>query len=457
MRKRIFTCALILGLTVLGISGCGKKETAESIIEKCKANVTEYSSMEGSLLMEMDAVMASQGISLDMAVSMDMDLKIQRTESQELNYSNGTVALEMLGQTMEENMESYTVVEGNTVKNYNYSYEEWEYTEASLEDIGSMTESFDAIYGEGTGWVLSEEKVEKNGKECYELKGIVAGEDMSSLLEMGNQLALDETADMTKLELPVTLYVDADEFYPVSIFMDAADSLSSMFVGTEAEGTEFAKFTISFEDLEYNGDVNIQIPEEALAAEENSFEWDETDAWEEEMTGSGDEEEFLYEADEEELRQVTADGEYTLGCEDTEDKIFLDWPDECECYFIGDFGMLSLSHDSYYVTYEIYPKSIYEETDINAQLDEWVNWCKEDKEFYQNLVVSEPVTMTTAEGYDFQLVYMDYMGMGSDHAVDCMGYVEYEDSFLLITANFYNDISAEEKMEEIIAPIKLVK
>lgn len=267
--KYLGTSALVLALVMSSLSGCGEKKlTLEDILAKVKENTEASSGMTGVMEMVMEANITdpSLGMDMDMGISMTVDMKTSKQEAKEISSVSGTIEISALGQEMSMEMESYTLQEGGTVKSYSCTDGEWEYSEDDAEGMGEMASEMASLYENAENWTLAEEKEDKNGVSCYVLTGAVSGEDLDAYSEMTESLSGEE-ADLSQVEMPMTLYVDAEKLLPVSILVDGAEAMTQMLAGTADEGSEFETFTIAINNITY-GDVEITIPEEALAAEE---------------------------------------------------------------------------------------------------------------------------------------------------------------------------------------------
>lgn len=263
--KYLGTGALVLALALAGMSGCGKKAlTMEEILAKVDENTKAASGMTGQMEMVMDAKISASGVSMDMSLNMDMDMKTSKTEDSEMSYVGGELQVSAMGQDMSMDMEAYTIQEGDTMKSYTCTDGEWTYTEGDADGASEMAESMSAFYEDASDWTLGEKTEEKNGVSCFVLTGKVSGSDMEAYTEMTESLGGD--ADLSQMEMPVTLYVDAEKLLPVSILVDGTEAMTKMMAGTEAADSEFKAFTIEINNVTYE-DVEITIPEEALAAE----------------------------------------------------------------------------------------------------------------------------------------------------------------------------------------------
>lgn len=268
MRKRKY---LGIGVTVLTLvltcmSGCGEKElTLEDILAKVNENTEAASGMTGDMAMKLEGSISASGMSLDMGMEMNMKIESSQKDDAEMAHLTGTMDISMLGQEMTMEMENYSVQDGSTIKSYSCTDGEWTYSEGDADELAEMAGSINDLYKDAKNWTLAEEKEDKGGVSCYVLNGTVSGKDMQGYADMLGEISEEET-DLSKIEMPITLYVDAEKLLPVYILVDGAEAMNKMMEGTEAEGSEFSEFSITVENVKY-GDVKITISEEALAAE----------------------------------------------------------------------------------------------------------------------------------------------------------------------------------------------
>ncbi len=267
--------------------------TAKDVLEKTDAAHKEQNMTSAKLLMDLEMSLATQGITLDMAMNMDGIYKYA-TDPYAV-YAEADMSLNMLGETESVKITTYSVVEDGEIYSYANSGESgWMKTATGmkLEDaLASNQSSFAAIYN------LPEEELELesetqtlNDKEVYKVNVVFTGQTLMDMLEdMGENMeevtaSMDELSvlgvDMSVLSAECSYYIDTETFRIVKIEMDLL-GLDKIFddvvdaamaeAGEEMEGMEFdiniGKCVVTYDILSYEPVEIPALPEEALNAE----------------------------------------------------------------------------------------------------------------------------------------------------------------------------------------------
>jgi len=267
--------------------------TAKDVLEKTREAHQEQNMTSAKLLMDLEMSLATQGITLDMAMNMDGIYKYSTDPY--VVYAEGDMVLDMMGETESIKTITYSVEEDGIVCNYTNSGDGvWMKIDSgmTLEDaLAASKNNFDAIYN------LPEEELElesetqmMNDKEVYKVNVLFTGQTLMDMVtDMGGDMeeltdALDELSalgvDMTVLSANASYYIDAESFRIVKIDMEIL-GMDKMFddvmdaamaeAGEEAEGMEFdiniGKCFMSYDILSYDPVEIPALPEEALNAE----------------------------------------------------------------------------------------------------------------------------------------------------------------------------------------------
>lgn len=270
---RMCALFLLLALAVSCLSGCGggsKEVTAEDIVTGAQENMAAAESMSGTLELAMEGTISSSGVSLDMTISMLMDLMACQTEEGNIAYIGGDVTFGMLGMKFSMSLECYTVEEGDVIRTYTCTDGEWTYEEGSRSDLEDnsfeeMVSSVSIFCSDADNWTLAEELQEVDGVSCYVLTAMISSADMGDFAELVGSILEEEVSD-TDIELPLTLYVDAENLIPVAAEVDCTLMAADLLAGSDAAGSEFTTYTVAIRDLKYGNVEEITIPEEALEA-----------------------------------------------------------------------------------------------------------------------------------------------------------------------------------------------
>lgn len=123
-----------------------------------------------------------------------------------------------------------------------------------------------------------------DGKDARKYTGVITGDDMQdavmstgvldSLTSAGMDTSQLESMFQDLGDLPITLWIDEAEYYPVKYEMDMTEMMNSMMtsllasMGDQAEGVtmEYTKAFISMTCSDYNAAADFTIPDEAKAA-----------------------------------------------------------------------------------------------------------------------------------------------------------------------------------------------
>ncbi len=232
MRKsKVYQVIMVttIGTVCVLASGCGKKETSESILKKCYTNVKEIKSAEGSSEINIDMEQSGNRI----AVNMLMDTKL-------LNRSNeisaeGEIKVSALGSENTMEFDLYQVKEEDQYVQYIEIMDQCmkEYVDMDAVQQAFPVESFELMKELYKEFELSDKTQKVDGKECYEIKGKIRGGDFVELVDekMLESLGLNEMFDETvlkEMEFPCEIAVDKKEMIPVSIRMDMKDAMEKM-------------------------------------------------------------------------------------------------------------------------------------------------------------------------------------------------------------------------------------
>ncbi len=123
-----------------------------------------------------------------------------------------------------------------------------------------------------------------DGKDARKYTGVITGDDMQdavmstgvldSLTSAGMDTSQLESMFQDLGDLPITLWIDEAEYYPVKYEMDMTEMMNSMMtsllasMGDQAEGVtmEYTKAFISMTCSDYNAAADFTIPDEVKAA-----------------------------------------------------------------------------------------------------------------------------------------------------------------------------------------------
>lgn len=267
-RKALVAIGLTAAMTTALLGGCGKKATPENLLKDMSERANKADSMVVNLNMEINI---SDGED-SMGVGLDMDM--EAVSDQEIAHATGTMSYEMFGSTFSQDMELYTLQEGDTYVGYVNMDGVWEKTE---EDTSAMPVDAEFVGSDLADYAehfeLKDELVEVNGEECYELTGELSGEIYDEMMDADMLSSLTGAGlseeDITGLSFPCTINIYKESILPAKMTLDMGSAMSSMM---EDLGITDVTCVVDMTFLEYDTVDEIVIPDEALDATETDDE-----------------------------------------------------------------------------------------------------------------------------------------------------------------------------------------
>lgn len=304
MRNKFLALLLAVSMTctatACGSAGDDKQDTKDAVTEDTSAKnendekdadvdvyaaaqekIKEIQSLNGKMTAEISMNISANGESqsLDTTSTVDMScfydpVRFKADVSVDAGES-GTTTMTMYADTSDDG--TYTMYMGDGTN--------WQSQSVQMADLeaydaaGNMTNYMqDSYHFQDAGT----EQVD--GKDARKYTGVISGDDMQEAVKSTGMLdSLSSTGvDTTQLEsmfqdlgdLPITLWIDEAEYYPVKYEMDMTEMMNTMMsniiksMGEQAEGVtmEYTKALISMTCSDYNAVADFTIPEEAKAA-----------------------------------------------------------------------------------------------------------------------------------------------------------------------------------------------
>ena len=183
--------------------------------------------------LELDMTMSQTGRSMDMGMDIHylMDMKMQADPYRLYGDITMDMAMDVMGQSMEQTLNSRTYMELADGKAVSYVYDEttgiWQKTEVDVMD--SVTAGMD--YGFLKDMIpeitMDEEIQTLNGTEVYVLRMTITGAQMQNAMggavdmeSMLGQAGLNGELDFSVMSVPTVMYVDAKTYLPVKMEME---------------------------------------------------------------------------------------------------------------------------------------------------------------------------------------------------------------------------------------------
>lgn len=262
----------IMGLMILllcSLGGCGRM-TPERLLKEAMENSKKAKSFEGDLAMDMKMKMAQSGMTMEMGAEMNLD--IAAVNEPAAYHMKGDIALDVMGLSME--VEMYGEEKDGQNINYNYKSEDdkWIKTvEGKTEDdeMDSIMFDLDTIVHVKDKLKLAD-KTEENGKEVYVITTEISGGEITDMLEAtGNLMAeMGSDFDFSGTKADVTIKVYRESRLPASIEVKIDDPIVAEIDEPDGMQMSLENFNYSIHFKEYDTVEKIEIPKEALRAEE---------------------------------------------------------------------------------------------------------------------------------------------------------------------------------------------
>lgn len=269
--RQLLTFAATFSIVLGCLSGCTKKETAESILNACSKNMGKVESFAGeySLEMEMQMSSADTGFGMDnIGISLNCDYEM--TNDPQVFYQKGELGV--LGFSM--NLENYLVQDSSTSNTISYTNTlgEWSKSTNNTKELSEELFGVTRLLDEKKEYALEKDLETCNGKDVYVLTTTYTASELFDLISYMS----DEFSAMDAQEWE---FSDADIDITIKIYKDTkrlaecVASISDDWAETNDDEAEMemnlGTFRFSVCVNEYDTVDEIQIPEEALQAEES--------------------------------------------------------------------------------------------------------------------------------------------------------------------------------------------
>lgn len=258
-KRKIIAIALTL-LMVMGLAaGCAKeaKPTVESLAAAAETKIDEAKSLESKMNMVMDLGMSVEGMSISMKIDGAFDIASMREPM--AAHMSGDMNIGLFGFETKSAVESYVVPVDGKYMTYSGSQSEdeeemtWTCEEVAAEDMDDIKNTDFNIFGyvkeNADKFTLKEETEKFHDTDCLVVSGTIPGDYMKEILESTGSTEIftteEDAFDMSKMEIDVIAYFNAETKDVVGLDMDCAKGFLKMMEGMEdAEGLTIDEFTI---------------------------------------------------------------------------------------------------------------------------------------------------------------------------------------------------------------------
>ena len=245
--KKIVALVLCLVMMVGLMSGCQKKMDADTLYQNMNEAMKAVTAQAADMEMDLEFTVSTMGISMNIAMSMDMAMQAKSDLS--AMHMDITANVDAMGQSEEISMEVYTALEDDAIVSYVYESDTETWVKSVEEGYQELTAQIQELTKElGLGQqtmpkgtlTLEKDQVTVNDRKCYVLTQQVGGEELKTLLntymvkildkaieetgeeideetraEMQQVLDVLKNLDWSKLSYKMVYHVDAETFLPV--------------------------------------------------------------------------------------------------------------------------------------------------------------------------------------------------------------------------------------------------
>lgn len=282
MRSRKgWALALVLLLTALCLAGC-KPMTLEEQLQKAQENMAQIKNVEATTTITMGVSLMSQEIAAKSVV--------RATLFSDPLKMKADIAAEVGGEKV--GTMTYLEQQGDMLKMYLYDGSTWtsEEVPANTDEYRQAIQQYDikegmATYLKGLSNIQVTGQETLNGKECIKVEGVLTGEAMQEAIQSSGMLdTVDPSLGSDEKELqellsgladmPISLWIQKDNLYPVQYAMDMTGLLSGLMekamsqlgAATEDVPMAFTNCLVQVTLSNFNQATEFEIPADALAS-----------------------------------------------------------------------------------------------------------------------------------------------------------------------------------------------
>lgn len=263
-------CLILTTVMIFALTGCANpfsKVTAEGLISHAFPEDVRSESLGVSLELKGDVDMSQFGGDAGTAGTLSIkadDMTIKETE--DIAYMEGTVSLDMMGQNMSQSL--YEWEDYDEGKSYqSEDNENWTVTD--------LDDSENTLIGKNAGIdkdVFSDISLDKDSlkkdSDYYIVNAKISSKKLTDMAEETgltnsfSSLSIDNS-NADDMEVGVKLSFDKEDKYLRKAAIDIdKDILEKMNDADSTSGIKVSKITFSIEDIEYNKDNDLSVPQD---------------------------------------------------------------------------------------------------------------------------------------------------------------------------------------------------
>lgn len=272
LNPKTVSAAALLCAGMLVFSGFSKEATSAELLNSASENMAGIGSFTGNMAMEL-AMTGEITEGQKGTVTMELDIDMEVTQDPEAAHINGNIGMSVLGTNMSVDMENYTVAEGDDYVSYTLVNGLWSKEHTEGNSAGSEITAFKDLASDADAFEISQEPVQVNERDCYELRGKFGAENLLGLLDSAGDAADSIEDIMGDVEVglskvPVTVCIYADTLMPALLEIDFTEAMQWAIIASEdnTEDVSLDKFRFAITYDSFDDVDEIVVPEEAVKA-----------------------------------------------------------------------------------------------------------------------------------------------------------------------------------------------
>jgi len=281
-----FGALLCAATLALALTACNEEDVGQ-ILADAELKVTEATSLQADMVMDMDMTIAAEGKSQTMKMNTQMEMQMFNDPiKMKMDMTTSVDMSEMLGAdgVQEMTTQAYMVGENNVYTMYSNDGTAWNSQKidmSTMEQYDPSVKMSLCLKNGDSFKAAGEESID--GTKAKKYKGFISNEALNEVMQasgvvngMGsivNMEGLDWAALYKDMgNIPITLWIDG-EGYPVRYEMDMTEMMNKLYgkiieqFGEAAAGAEMncEKVLVTMDCYNYNKAEDFSVPTEAMS------------------------------------------------------------------------------------------------------------------------------------------------------------------------------------------------